>query len=137
MNNEIEAIINLGTKATVKEIKAQLEKRSGKKWSVTHGKGTAYGWITIDVPPARRTLHAQLKADATGTAPHDYERVNTGVAGGYITLEEARELNALLGLEGLAHCQGVSIPSQNDYYREYITRARGEVPAKNGVPLWD
>ncbi len=41
--------------ATIRRIKTALKKRSGKTWSVTGGKGTAYGWISIDAPPARRT----------------------------------------------------------------------------------
>src|SRR2546423_1163620 len=45
----------------IKEIKTALETRSGKKWSVTGGKGTAYGWITIDAPPARRTARYLVK----------------------------------------------------------------------------
>jgi hypothetical protein len=39
----------------IKRIKAALKRRSGKEWSVRGGKGTAYGWITIDAPPKRRT----------------------------------------------------------------------------------
>jgi hypothetical protein len=39
----------------IKVIKAALKRRSGKEWSVTGGKGTAYGWLTIDAPPKRRT----------------------------------------------------------------------------------
>jgi len=37
----------------IKVIKENLKKRSGKSWSVTGGRGTAYGWITIDSPPSR------------------------------------------------------------------------------------
>jgi len=39
----------------IKKIKAALERRSGKTWSVTGGRGTAYGWLSINAPPARRT----------------------------------------------------------------------------------
>lgn len=38
---------------TIKRIKDALKRRSGKPWSVTGGRGTAWGWITIDAPPAR------------------------------------------------------------------------------------
>jgi hypothetical protein len=41
--------------AAIKRIRAALKFRSGKDWSVTGGKGTAYGWIKIDAPPRRRT----------------------------------------------------------------------------------
>ena len=40
---------------TIKRIKTALQQRSGKTWSVTGGRGTAWGWITIDAPPRRRT----------------------------------------------------------------------------------
>lgn len=42
---------------TIKAIKTALQKCSGKTWSVTGGRGTAWGWLTIDAPPARRTWH--------------------------------------------------------------------------------
>jgi hypothetical protein len=41
--------------AAIKRIKTALQRRSGKTWSVTGGRGTAWGWITIDAPPRRRT----------------------------------------------------------------------------------
>jgi hypothetical protein len=40
---------------TIKRIRKALRARSGKDWSVTGGRGTAWGWITIDAPPRRRT----------------------------------------------------------------------------------
>jgi hypothetical protein len=46
---------DLSRDATIKRIRAALKKRSGKSWSVTGGRGTAYGWIEIDAPPRRRT----------------------------------------------------------------------------------
>lgn len=39
---------------TITTIRRTLRSRSGKSWSVTGGRGTAYGWITITAPPARR-----------------------------------------------------------------------------------
>jgi hypothetical protein len=39
----------------IRLIRTALRKRSGKDWSVTGGKGTAWGWLTIDAPPRRRT----------------------------------------------------------------------------------
>ena len=41
----------------IKRIRAALKRRSGKQWSVTGDKGTAWSWINIDVPPSRRTWH--------------------------------------------------------------------------------
>lgn len=39
----------------IQQIKTALKKRSGKTWSVTGGRGTAWGWITVNAPPRRRT----------------------------------------------------------------------------------
>ncbi len=121
---------------TVKRIKTALQKRSGKSWSVTGGQGTAYGWITIEAPPSRRTEKHRLKSTATGTAPTDYEVWDSGLPGGNTPTVERNELAALLGLKNV-HCQGVSIPAGDDYYQEYINRAEGRTPTKLGQPYWD
>jgi len=125
-------------KDTIKRIRTALKKRSGKTWSVTGGKGTAWGWLTIDAPPARRTARYLKNPDATGNDPEDYQRTrtDTGEPGGSITEADAAELAALLGLESM-HCQGVSIPAGGDYWQEYIDRAEGRKPEKCGVPYWD
>ena len=47
----------------VKRIRVALRQRSGKAWSVTCGRGTAWGWITIDVPPAREPDYAAERRD--------------------------------------------------------------------------
>jgi hypothetical protein len=94
-----------------KRIKADLKRRSGKSWSVTHGAGTAYGWITI-----RST---------------DYER-----NGHTLTADQQAELKRLLGGCDVHH-QGVSIPAGTVYYREYLDRAAGLKPAVCGTPYWD
>lgn len=46
---------------TIKIIRDALKRRSGKPWSVTGGRGTAWGWIRIDAPPARRTFKHREK----------------------------------------------------------------------------
>lgn len=121
----------------IKEIKTALEKRSGKKWSVTGGKGTAYGWITVDAPPSRRTCHSRLKAGALNDWPESWEHVNMGESGGYITAEDAAELARLLGKETVHH-QGESIPASHDHYREYLHRALyGNPGSFNAQPYWD
>ena len=45
----------------IKRIRDALKLRSGKPWSVTGGTGTAWGWIRIDAPPARRTRRVRAK----------------------------------------------------------------------------
>lgn len=92
-------------------LRRELKRRSGKTWSVTGGRGTAYGWITITAPPKRMEGWSMSKADQT-------------------------ELAALLGLEYVHH-QGEKIPSSNAHYTEYVDRARGLTPAKIAEPYWD
>lgn len=121
---------------TIKAIRDNLKRRSGKAWSVTGGRGTAYGWIRIDAPPARRTAHAVHKAGAIGNAPEDYETKDTGEPNGYMTDADRKELAALLGLDSV-HSQGVVIPAANDYYQEYLDRSAGLPPSRIGEPYWD
>jgi hypothetical protein len=120
-------------------VRASLRSRSGKSWSVTGGRGTAWGWVTIDAPPARKTWRHVPKAGAGECPPPgaefwDYK--DTGRAGGNISAPDAAELAALLGLETV-HFQGVSIPAGGDYRREYLQRARGEAVTVRGEPYWD
>jgi hypothetical protein len=104
--------VHLDRDETISRIRAALKKRSGKAWSVTGGRGTAWGWISIDAPPKRRTN------------------------GGNMTAADQAELATLLGLEH-AHCQGVSIPAGYDYRAEYVDRAEGRKPSVCGTPYWD
>ena len=71
-------------------IRAALRERTGQPWSVTGGRGTAWGWITINAPKKRRGAHSTLT---------DEDRA---------TLAEALDL-------GHVHDQGVSIPSGTSY----------------------
>lgn len=123
---------------TIRQIRAALYRRSRKQWSVTGGRGTAWGWITIDAPPSRRTWGNRLKADASpAQLSEDYEEYDTGAPGGHMSPAERAELGALLGLEGPAHFQGVSIAASSEYYAEYLARAEGRTPAKVATPYWD
>lgn len=122
---------------TIKRIRAALKRRSGKDWSVTGGRGTAWGWITIDAPPKRRTLHS-VKINPNGSDyPENYTSKDTGEPGGSMTDADRKELAELLGLNEQAHHQGVSIPASYDYYQEYIDRAEGRTPSVVGKPYWD
>jgi hypothetical protein len=106
----------------VARIKTALQRRSGKQWSVTVGRGTAWGWINIDAPPARRTWSHRLKANASpAQLPEDYEEYNRGTPGGHMSPAERAELGRLLHLDGNAHIQGVNVAPSD--YREYIARA--------------
>ena len=108
----------------IKIINSELRRRSGKAWSVTGGRGTAWGWITIDTPPARRKWDFY-----EGKAPQEEH--------GHMSKGERQELAELLGLDRDVHPQGASIAASSDYYREYIDRAEGREPSVVGEPYWD
>ena len=93
-------------------IRAALKRRSCKTWSVTGGRGTAWGWITITATPKRLDTYG-------------------GMSDG-----DATDLAALLGLDYVHH-QGVCIAAASDYRREYIARALGLNPLSHGIPYWD
>jgi hypothetical protein len=97
--------------AVCKTMKADLRKRTGKTWSVTRGRGTVSGWITITAPESRLQF-------------------------GSMTKEDQAELSAALGIEH-AHHQGVSIPASHAHYREYLDRCSGKKPSVIGVAYWD
>ena len=119
---EITALAEQTRNEIVQTIRAALRKRSGKPWSVTGGTGTAWGWIKISAPPARRTLHARLKAGAASTSPEDYEMVDTGEPDGNLTEADCLELARLLGLESVS-MQGESISATTAFRRLALARA--------------
>jgi hypothetical protein len=122
---------------TIKRIRTALKKRSGKPWSVTGGRGTAWGWIRITSPPKRGTGHA-IKIDPDkGDCPENYEYKDTGEPNGNMTPAEQAELGKLLGLDKPVHHQGESIPASHDYWQEYIDRADGRTPSVIGKQYWD
>lgn len=124
-------------KETIQRIKAALYRRSGKQWSVTGGRGTAWGWLTITAPPCRCTWSHRLKAGVTTDRPEDYEEYNSLEPGHNMGPEDRAELGQLLGLNGSVHHQGVSIAASNDHWQEYIDRAEGRTPSKIAQPYWD
>ena len=98
----------------ITKIRQALKARSDKSWSVTGGRGTAWGWITVEAPPKRRTVNFD------GTGPCDCT-----------TPEEREELAKLLDLCSV-HQQGHSIPASTNHYREYVARAEGRTPEVYG-----
>lgn len=97
----------------IARIRAGLRKRTGRAWSVRGGRGTAWGWIRISSPPARRV---------------DY---------GYMSELDRHALAKALGLDKPVHAQGESIPASSDYWWEYVDRAEGRAPRKIATPYWD
>lgn len=121
----------------IRRIKAGLEWRSGKRWSVTGGHGTAWGWLTIDAPPSRRTWDNRLKSGGKSGYPEDYEEADTGEPGHFMSPGDREELGRLLGNGGPVHFQGRQVPASDDHWREYIDRAEGRTPAKVAEAYWD
>ncbi len=133
----IRNVVDQGRNAVIKAIKYALQQRSGKQWSVTGGRGTAWGWITVDAPPSRRTMRCRLKAGAVTTNPDDYEMYDSGEAGHSTRPEDIDELSALLGIEKV-HCQGYSIPAGRDYQRLALCQAlHGHSGPFTAQPYWD
>lgn len=119
-------------------IRAELKRRTGRTWSVKGGRGTSWGWIQIDAPPARCLAVHKLKAGHQNNGTEDWEEVvspeNKGR--GHMTPEDRAILAKALGLDSV-HYQGVSIAASSDYRNEYIARAKGQTPAKIAQPYWD
>jgi hypothetical protein len=99
-------------KEAIRRIRTALRERSGRSWSVTGGRGTSWGWIHIDSPPARHDDSSFMRPD------------------------DRAELAKLLGLDAV-HQQGVSIPAGSDFWQEYIDRAEGREPSVIGQRYWD
>ena len=96
-------------KEAVVAIRTALKARSGKSWSVTHGRGTAYGWITISAPPK-------------------------ALVDGYMSPEQTAELAKLLGVDRV-HFQGYSVsPDSRDWA---VARAEGRDGGEKPAPSWD
>lgn len=136
VQQEHEGYVSVSRDECIKAIRRALKARSGKAWSVTGGRGTGYGWITITSPKARRTGRMVVSGqDAYGN--DEYELVDAGEAQpfGYLTPQDAAELGALLNLERVH--QGVSVASDNRWYVEFIARAEGRCPSTYGTQYWD
>lgn len=116
-------------------IKSALQKRSGKTWSVTGGKGTSWGFLTISAPPARCTWRHRLKKGANNDYPESWEGYDSIAGNGDITPTERAELGQLLGLDRPVHSQGLKVCSQD--WQNYIDRAEGRKPTKPDYEYMD
>lgn len=134
----------------IKAVKKALQTRSGKTWSVTGGRGTAYGWVTISVPPKRLGCARFHDADRDRICAACGGSALYGVGSifcekhvctdkcytGYIQPEDRAELAALLGFS-VIHAQGVNVASRIIAYREFLARAEGREVEEMFVPDWD
>lgn len=126
----------------IRVIREALKRRSGKTWSVTGDRGTAWGWINITAPPKRRVAHIQNPAyhcdhPEAGAVPYFEADPDENHGAWYMSDADAAELGELLGLGKPAHCQGVSIAADSAYRREYMSRALGLTAIDHGTPYWD
>lgn len=113
-------------------IRAALKRRTGRTWSVTGGRGTAWGWITVTAPPKRRTGGFEW-SEGEGLIHIDRgPSRNTGM----LAPDDAFVLAQAMGLERV-HEQGISIPAGTDYRVEHVARAEGRSPSAIGRPYWD
>ena len=97
----------------IARLKKALKTRTGRAWSVTGGRGTAWGWITVQATPRNRDAHGN-------------------------TTDADRATLARVFGETVYH-QGISIPAAHDYRRSYVDRAENgaAATAPEGVPYWD
>lgn len=49
----------------IKRLRTALKAKTGKAWSVSGGRGTGYGWMTIQASKSRRVAH-KLNPDYNG-----------------------------------------------------------------------
>lgn len=131
----METTTYLSRDEAITRIKKALERRTGKRWSVTGGRGTAWGWITIDAAPARRTWRHRLKEGAPDR-PENYEEYDSGQPGGGMGPEDRELLAKTMGLDQV-HFQGESIPASSDYYRQAVERAETGSSTTQASPYWD
>lgn len=124
---------------TIKIIRDALKRRSGKSWSVIGGRGTAWGWIRVEAPPARRTWKCREKVNANEFEKWSdkFEEFDCGESNHAMSNAEVHELAKLFNIEPGQANGGVSIPASSDYRREYIDRALGKTPSKIAQPYWD
>lgn len=127
----------------IKLIREALKRRSGKTWSVRGDRGTAWGWITIAAPPARRVGHKPNPAYGDinvyrTDVPMEVDDPDAPKEKRWYTSEaDCEELQRLFGLSRPVHCQGISIPAASDYRRFYVAAARGLEPIGDPQPYWD
>lgn len=94
-------------------VKASLRARSGYSWSVTGGKGTAWGWLRVNVAP---------KDQAQFSCMAEVDQV---------------WLALLLGHDYPIHQQGESIANSGGHYKQLIAQAAGYNPTVFGEQYWD
>lgn len=90
------AIQDKRTNTFTKDLAQALKEATGRSWSVKHGSGTGYGYVSVDAPPKRRVCEWDGKTRAT-----------TGH--GYSCEDDRQVLGNLLNDGRPAHSQGETI----------------------------
>lgn len=109
-----------------KRLRKALKAKTGKSWSVWGDRGTAYGWITVEAPKARRVSEklapqfASIVDVPLGTPVEEYLIEYTGPAGtnDYTSLADRKILaNIFKTLNRGTLRQGLSIsPDSREWY---------------------
>lgn len=124
-----------------KRIKKALKKRTGQTWSVTGGRGTAWGWLTIEAAKSRQVMHdSNPKYDrfALGRNQDELpwvERKPEKDEIAYCTSQEDRKILAeALGIGmNFSSVQGVSVSP--DQWQFYVGRAENGKPEEKPEPV--
>lgn len=106
----------LDRKEVVKRIKAALKRKTGKSWSVHGGKGTSWGYITVEAPKSRRISYRENPDCADLFNAPWAERVieyRSDGANYNTSLADRTELAAVFGLRRPVHHQGLQISPDN------------------------
>lgn len=110
----------------IKRVRAALKRKTGKTWSVTGGRGTAWGWITVEAPPKRRVFHDPNPAwnirDLNCQEPRYFERKpEDGEKGWYTSDAECRQIQRAFGLSCIVNSQGLHIdPDKREFYVQRV-----------------
>jgi hypothetical protein len=109
-----EVVRSMDRTAVCAAIKRHLKARTGITFSVTGGRGTAWGWLYI-------AATKQRAADQWGR----------------LTPSDAKVLADALGLRDEYVGDSVSIPAGSDWWTEYLQRAETGACTVRGERRWD
>lgn len=104
----------------IKRIRAALKRKTGKSWSVSGGRGTAWAWIRVQAPPRRRVKvdenpdfefgdNTVTCISKTGKPPWIDRKPDEGETAYFTSYAECIELAVAIGLERPVHYQGFQV----------------------------
>ncbi len=105
----LDCIALAGRDAVIKELRRLLKDRTGRTWSVTGGRGSSWGWISVSAPPKRREKFQLTEDD-------------------YATLRDI--FGRMVGTTGY------NVPDSSDHRAEALRLAAG-LEAHHAEPYWD